>query len=404
MSDAIATALAAAIGAEQVRRAPDGPVHVTPADTDAVAQVLGLAHGAGWRVAIEGAGTWQPDDAPADVVLSTRGLDQVTDLRAADLVVTAQGGVSFDQLRRTALENGTWLALDPPGRPDRTLGSVLATATAGPLRHGFGPLRDQVLGLTVVTGDGRVVRAGGTTVKNVAGFDLVKLHVGGFGGFGVITECHLRLRGLPRADTTWIAIGDRDRLTAAARDLVEQGLDAAAVELFSPALAAETTWLLAVRLLGGPEAVQAEAQRFIAAETPWRELPPEGCTLLWSGSARAISTGPVTLRLGVVPEGVDDTLDLVIARLGEGMIAAGPVSGALRWSGTADADAIRSLRGELAGREIPLTLERAPWAVRRGAGHFGAYREGVGGLVSRLQESFDPGRILLAALHGEHGT
>ena len=53
-----------------------------------------------------------------------------------------------------------WLAVDPPGRPERSLGSVIATATAGPLRHGFGPVRDHVLGCTVATGDGRLVKAG----------------------------------------------------------------------------------------------------------------------------------------------------------------------------------------------------------------------------------------------------
>ena len=85
-----------------------------------------------------------------------------------------------------------WLAIDPPGRPERSVGSVAATATAGPLREGFGPVRDHVLGCTVVTGDGRIVRAGGRVVKNVAGFDLAKLHVGGFGAFGITTSASAR--------------------------------------------------------------------------------------------------------------------------------------------------------------------------------------------------------------------
>jgi FAD/FMN-containing dehydrogenase len=111
-----------------------------------------------------------------------------------------------------------WLALDPPGRPERSIGSVIATATAGPLRHGFGPVRDHVLGCSVATGDGRLVNAGGRVVKNVAGYDLTKLQVGGFGGFGIIAEVHLRLRALPRADVTLLARGARDALTSGARD------------------------------------------------------------------------------------------------------------------------------------------------------------------------------------------
>ena len=131
----------------------------------------------------------------------------------ADLVATVQAGTPLEALRRRLADEGMWLALDPPGRPERSLGSVVATATAGPLRHGFGPVRDHVLGCTVATGDGRLVKAGGRVVKNVAGYDLTKLQVGGFGGFGIIAEAHLRLRALPRADVTLVARGTRDTLT-----------------------------------------------------------------------------------------------------------------------------------------------------------------------------------------------
>jgi hypothetical protein len=77
------------------------------------------------------------------------------------------------------------------------------------------------------------------------------------------------------------------------------------------------------------------------------------------------------------------------------------VSGGLRWTGETDPERIRALRRALAAREIPLTLERAPWAVRRAVGHFGAYREGVGQLVGRLRETFDPGHRLAVALESD---
>src|SRR5690606_18485010 len=149
-----------------------------------------------------------------------------------------------------------WLALDPPGRPERSIGSVVATATAGPLRNGSGPVRDHILGCTIVTGDGRIVRAGGRVVKNVAGYDLTKLQVGGFGAFGIVTEVHLRLRAVPRADQTLTARGGRDTLTSVARDLIAGGLAPAALELLSPAAAADSDWVLAARLLGPDEAVE----------------------------------------------------------------------------------------------------------------------------------------------------
>jgi hypothetical protein len=108
---------------------------------------------------------------------------------------------------------------------------------------------------------------------------------------------------------------------------------------------------------------------------------------------------PITVRFGVLTDGLDDLLDLVTRDLSEGLITAG-AGGGLRWSGLADAERLRTLRRILAEREIPVTLERAPWAVRRELGHFGAYREGVGQLVSGLRDSFDPGHILNVTLEG----
>ncbi|HXE57094.1 MAG TPA: FAD-binding oxidoreductase, partial [Gemmatimonadales bacterium] len=259
MSEAILARLKALLGTVGVGRDPEGLPRAIPDTEEALAQVLEMAHAEGWRVRVEGHGSWLPTDAPADLAVSTRGLDRIVSVSPADLVATVQAGVPVEALRRRLADQGMWLAPDPPGRPDRTIGSVVATATAGPLRHGFGPVRDHVLGCTVVTGDGRIVRAGARVVKNVAGYDLVKLQVGGFGGFGVVTELHLRLRALPRADVTLIARGGRDALTLAGREIVAADLAPGALELLSPAIAAEPQWVLAARFVGTDEAVQAGA-------------------------------------------------------------------------------------------------------------------------------------------------
>jgi glycolate oxidase FAD binding subunit len=81
-------------------------------------------------------------------------------------------------------------------------GATVATASAGPLAHGFGAPRDNVLGLEAVTGTGDIVRGGGRVVKNVAGFDLVRLFTGAWGTLGALTEVTVRLRALPAADET----------------------------------------------------------------------------------------------------------------------------------------------------------------------------------------------------------
>jgi FAD/FMN-containing dehydrogenase len=401
MSETVAARLRALLGTTGVERDPDGLPRATPDSAEALSLVCRLAHDEGWKVRIEGQGTWLLADAPADLGISTRALDQVVSVSPADLVATVQAGTPLEALRRRLAEDGMWLALDPPGRPERSLGSIVATGTSGPLRHGFGPVRDHVLGCAVATGDGRLVRAGGRVVKNVAGYDLTKLQVGGFGGFGIITELHLRLRALPRADITLIARGTRDTLSSAARDLVAAQILPSALELLSPALAAEAEWVLAARFLGTDVAVQSDIRRLHSeGEIAWAPIPTERTAAFWSTVARGSLAGPITFRLGVLGNGIDDTIDLLAHDLDEGLVSAGPGSGMIRWTGEASVERLRAVRRAAASREIPMTLERAPWSVRRALGHFGAYREGVGQLVGRLRDSFDPGQCLSVALEG----
>jgi len=393
VSDSILGLLVRIAGADAVRREPGGMARVTPTTSDAVAGILGVAHDEGWRVAIEGNGTWRAEDAPADVILSLRGLDEPGQIDPGAARVLVGAGVALERLRLQVLESAAWLPLDPPGRPDRSIGSVVVTATDGPLRSGFGGVADQLLAVSVATGDGRTLR-----IDRGSDPDLLSLHAGSFGALGIITSIELLLRALPQADETWVAVGPRDPLTAAGQELRLQEAPVAAAELFSPALATESEWLLAVRLLGDPDEVDAARQKLPELPVTWEQLAPVRRTNLWNGAARAVTTVPVSIRLGVLPESLDETIDLVVNRLGEGMLSAGATVGGLRWSGVADTESLRTLQGELALREIPLTIERAPWRVRRTLGHYGAYRERNAREVSRRRPEFDPAGILVSAL------
>ena len=384
MNDSIFMRLRHAFGEPMVERDREGRPRVLPDSTEGVAELCSLAHSNGWRVRIEGQASWMPADAPADVALATGGLSRIVQVAPADLVATVEAGATLAGIQRELQSVGAWLALDPPGRPDRSLGSVVATGTAGPLRHGLGPVRDHILGGTIVTGDGRVIRAGGNVVKNVAGYDLTKLQVGGFGGFGVLTQLHLRLRALPALRATLVARGERDLLTHQARMLMDKQLAASALEL-----------------TGTVEAVESEVTRAReSAETPWTRLAPEGADALWHATARGALAGPISFRLGVFPDGHDEMIDLLEDHLDTGLVSAGPGQGMLRWSGDGPVEAIREVRRLAAEREIPLTLERAPWPLRSALGHFGAYREGVGRLVSKLRSTFDPDPTFAVALEG----
>jgi FAD/FMN-containing dehydrogenase len=401
MSADLYARLEALLGPGGVERDSKGLPRAVPESDDALAMICAMASEEGWKLRLEGAASWLPADAPADLSLSTRSLNRLVSLNPADLVATVQSGMPLDSLQDALAAQGMWLALDPPGRPDRTIGSVAATGTAGPLRLGFGPVRDHILGCTAATGDGRLVSAGGRVVKNVAGYDLTKLHVGGFGGFGAIAELHLRLRARPEADLTCIARGGRDALVAAGRAVREAQAGSVALELFSPALAADAEWVLAARFMGIGPAVAAERARLTeAVGLAWETIPEQRETAFWNLASRGALAGPLTIRLGALLDGLEDALDLVREHLDEGLVSAGLGSGNLRWTGEAEPERLLALRRVAATREIPLTLERAPWAVRQAVGHFGAYREGVGQLVGRLRETFDPKHAIAVALEG----
>jgi glycolate oxidase FAD binding subunit len=399
VSESIVARVREAVGAGAVVRDPTGTPRVTPASTDAVAGALDLAHREGWRVRVEGSGTWCPSDAPCDLAVTTAGLTRILSVAPGDMVATVEAGVPMVVATEEFKAHGAFLAWDPPGTGHRTPGGIVAAGTDGPLRHGFGPVRDHLLGCTLVTGDGRVLRPGGTVVKNVAGYDLTRLMAGGFGAFGVITELHLRLRALPGTDRTCVAPGNRDDLTRAARDLMEAGVEAAALELLSPGLSPGDTWLLLLRLMGTTGGVAAELDRVRrAAPMNWVEMGPRDGFDLREAAGIRMGRPPVTIRLGALVTGLDETLDLLHERLDLGLVSAGAGSGGIRWSGDASLDALRAVRDLAAEREIPVTLERAPWALRERFGHFGRYREGVGLLVARLRETFDPGGIIQVPL------
>ena len=114
-------------------------------------------------------------------------------------------------------------------------------------------------------------------------------------------------------------------------------------------------------------------------------------------AAESFATRPVAFRIGGLPDSSDELLDLLQHQVGDEWISASPAIGVIRWGGDATIDRLKRLRRTLAGLEVPLTLERAPWPVRSAVGHFGAYREGVGPLVAGLRRTFDPGEAFVVA-------
>ena len=132
-----------------------------------------------------------------DVVLATTSLSSVVEYEPADLTVTVEAGIRLKDLQTELAKHRQYLALNPPYADRCTIGGIVATNASGSFRLRHGTARNQVLGLRVVRADGTVVKSGGKVVKNVAGYDLNKLYIGGFGTLGIITEVTLKLSPIP---------------------------------------------------------------------------------------------------------------------------------------------------------------------------------------------------------------
>ncbi|MPZ67803.1 MAG: FAD-binding protein [Pseudonocardiaceae bacterium] len=208
-----------------------------PRSTAAVSTVLRAAHGRGLRVVPRGAGTrlsWGDAPSAVDLVVDVSRLDSVVSHAAGDLVVTVAAGVALATLQEALAPHGQRLALDPVVTGG-TIGGAIATASAGPLRYRYGSVRDLLIGITVVRADGIVTHAGGTVVKNVAGYDLGKLYTGSLGTLGVITEAVFRLHPLPEA-ARWVTVAtpDSQRAAAAVAAVRSSQNDAVALEVDRP--------------------------------------------------------------------------------------------------------------------------------------------------------------------------
>lgn len=141
----------------------------------------------------------------AGEALDVTGHSGVLSYEPGDLVITARAGTPLDELDAVLASKGQMLGFEPPRFGGRgTLGGAIAAGLSGPRRPWAGAARDFVLGVRAINGRGRVVRYGGETIKNVAGYDLPRLYAGSLGAFGVMLDVSLRVLPVPETELTLV--------------------------------------------------------------------------------------------------------------------------------------------------------------------------------------------------------
>jgi glycolate oxidase FAD binding subunit len=226
-----------------------------PATISETSAVLADAASRDLTVAVRGAGLgWLTPKA--ELIVGTTRLNQVTEHVAGDLVARVQAGATMGHVAEVLAPRGQRLSLDVP--PEITIGGMLATGTAGPLRFRYGSPRDLLIGLTIVRPDGVLARSGGKVVKNVAGYDLGKLFAGSHGTLGLIADATFRLHPLPQS-VSYLTAAFPGTASAAAAVVAaaNSAVQPAAVELDWPAGEQPAVGVL----LEGTEAGVAERAR-----------------------------------------------------------------------------------------------------------------------------------------------
>lgn len=362
-----------------VREGAGAPETVRPGTVDELAEALRSTSG---TVIPVGGGTktgWAAAGEPADLLISTGGLDRVVEYAPGDLVVVAQAGVRLADLQAQLAEQGQLLALDPP-EPGATLGGIVSANASGPRRLRYGTVRDLLIGVTVVLADGTVAKSGGKVVKNVAGYDLGKLYTGAHGGLGVVASTTWRLHPLaPATRAVRIPVTDGGHAGRLAAQLTRSTLTPAAVELRwdtdgrelvvlfeSTPASVETQSTATIEMLGGGAATDATPD--------------------WFGTR---PTGDLVLRIAFAPY---DLPHILAALPPETSGTASACTGVGYFAVPPDVD-LAALRAAIQPFDGSAVVIASAGASRPAAEHWGPVPDSFD-LMTRVKDRFDPTRRL----------
>jgi glycolate oxidase FAD binding subunit len=287
---------------------------IEPASAEDVAATLASASKQRASVVIRGGGTklgWGRMPESVDVLLSTTRLNALVAHEHADLTATVQAGARLDEVNRALARHGQWLPIES-AFDQSTIGGAIATNDSGPLRHRYGTPRDLLIGIRLALTDGRLIKAGGNVVKNVAGYDIGRLMSGSHGSLAAIVSATFKLMPLPGASTTLIATFERaDALVAALAALTNSQLEASAIEVRTgsdqqPSVGSgfSRTYRLMLKFESTPGALSAHVRqaRALLDNATFEEVSSQSEADLWREHVRAPWTSPgIVIRFAWLP-------------------------------------------------------------------------------------------------------
>lgn len=385
---------------------------VSPNTTQELAQVMTQAHRKGWQVLPCGSGSklsWGGIGKAVDLVVSTERLNRVIEHAVGDLTVTVETGVKFAQLQEILLKTGQFLPLEPTYPQNATIGGIIATADSGSLRQRYGGIRDMLLGISLVRSDGQIAKAGGRVVKNVAGYDLMKLFTGSYGTLGILTEVTLRVYPVTEASGSVVLTGDVEAIASVTKTLLASSLTPTAIDLLSNQLVTQMNlgkgMGLIVRFQSITEAVTEQCARLLEVgqklglqgnlygdsdeSTLWQLLPEQ----IWKASQKP----GIVCKIGVLPNAAATTLthlETLTSSTGLGLIHAGSGLGLLRFdSETVTAEIIGEMRNYCHSQKGFLTVLEAPITLKQKLDIWG-YNGNALNIMRQIKQQFDPTNIL----------
>lgn len=374
---------------------------VYPRSQEQLAAVIGTAHANNWRVLPCGSGSklsWGGLAKGVDVVVSTERINQLIEHAVGDLTVTVEAGMKFSDLQALLAKSRQFLALDPAAPESATIGGIVATGDTGSLRQRYGSVRDQLLGITFIRADGQIAKAGGRVVKNVAGYDLMKLLTGSYGTLGFISQLTFRLYPLPEASGTVVLTGSAEAVSQAADILRGSALTPVQADLLSTKLVSslglgQGLGLIA-RFQSISESVKEQSNRVLEVG---QKLGLDGAIFadddeanLWQRLQERIHTtvteSVITCKIGVLPTAAVE----ILTQVELGLIHISSGLGLLQLESKNQVLKIRACTQAHRGF---LTILSAPMAVKEQIDVWG-YTGNALPLMRRIKEQFDSQNIL----------